>query len=325
MRAPTGFRAPVPVNFTVPGQIVPLPRADVGEIVPIAGVGGFPAPQNGYPNGPFVGPHVGPGMGSNEVSTVYAPPSDLGRTNYFSKNFGGSAQPNSKYWTQYPDNPQAIGDPTGGVARTWDYQGVDFTIDRMRKMIYQSLMTEQEGLLRKYAENIVARVNPKDYLSEIAALYYFCLVHSAYRRDPVHQERLTSPLMMLQPQPFDRAAGRKARSEDCESVATLISSLCNSMGTPTEFCTISTQAYNGPFHHVFCVAKNAGKRIVLDPIPGPETIPMLQSVKRFQLWPCEPVRYSSSNGGWGIAGAPAVEGTDKEFSNYLSGSVTLNA
>lgn len=217
-------------------------------------------------------------------------------------------------WTTYPTSrPIASTDPTGGIAKTWEYGGVDFTIERMRKMVYEALMWEQgqggsqDGLLRRHVESIIAQVRPKDYLSEIAAIYYYILLNLRYTRDHLHKEFAQHPLMILQPTAADRAAGRRARQDDCEAISTTLAAMCMSIGNPCSFCTISTKP-NSSFHHVFCTVKMPNSlRVVIDPVAGPEVRDMLASTRRYQFWDVEPVRYSNSSG-WGVAGAPSLEG-----------------
>lgn len=195
----------------------------------------------------------------------------------------------------------------GGFARMWEYGGVEFTIDKMRKMVFEALTWEQDGLIRKHVETIIAAVRPKDYLSEVAAIYYYCLKNIRYTRDPMHVEFVTSPLKLLVKNPWDAQAGRSAGQEDCEAISTAIATAVISIGNPAEFVTITTKTFGG-FHHVFCVTTLPdGRKAVLDPIPGPYTNAMLKAVKRWQRWPVEPVR-SANSPSWGVAGAPVYTG-----------------
>jgi len=183
-----------------------------------------------------------------------------------------------------------------GTVRAWDYQGVEFTIDTMRRLVRDSLVKEQSMAIRRLAERIIAGVYAKDYLSEVAAIYYWVLVNLRYVRDPAHIELVQSPLQVLQPTPQDRAAGRSAAQEDCETQATTLAALCMSIGNSAEFVTISTQRGVG-YHHVFCVVRLPdGQKLVLDPVPGAEVTPMLRSVVAHQAWPVEPVRVPGRSG-----------------------------
>lgn len=226
------------------------------------------------------------------------------------------------YQHNFPANggPQVARDPNGGQKLSWDYQGIPFTIDRMRKMVYQALLWEQQGLLRRHVESVTAGVRPKDYLSEIAAIYYYVLKNLRYVRDPVHVEYIQSPLSTLQPLPWDKANGRTARQDDCETIATTIAAMCMSIGVRCDFVTISTKP-GVNYHHVFTIAHNGDAKIVVDPIPGPDTQAMLSAVVKFEIWRIEPLRYMNKPGIWGIAGAPTQQGIGAaSLAAYLNGA-----
>lgn len=210
-----------------------------------------------------------------------------------------------QYQYSYPTRPQTTKEQGGGLQSIQEYQGVPYTIDRMRDMVYKSLTSEQSGQFRQLTESIVSGVRSKDYLSEIAAVYYYALVNMRYLKDPVHVERLSDARVVNSPQPWDRMNGRRARNEDCDSYAINISSLCNSMGASTDFVTVSTRP-DMVQHHVFTAAKHNNARLVLDPIAGPDVSDMLRAVTKFVVYPVEPVRFPGRPG-WGVAG-PSLEG-----------------
>lgn len=187
-----------------------------------------------------------------------------------------------------------------GQVLTVPYDGVSLTIEDMRRMVRDSIGREGSPAMRKLVEEIVGQVTPKDYISEVAAIYYWCMNNIRYLRDPVHVEYVTSPLLVLQPRDADRAAGRRGKSEDCEALSTTIAAMCMSIGVPCEFVTISMNPNSG-FHHVFCVANVKGAKLVLDPVPGPDVSEMLRRTVKHQVWPIEPVRVDGQEG-WGVAG-----------------------
>jgi len=187
------------------------------------------------------------------------------------------------------------------------YDGVEYTINDMRKLVQDALTREQAPELRKLVESIVAQVDPKDYLSEVAAIYYYVLKNVRYTRDPKHIELVQHPYLSLQPQAWDRAAGRRGSQIDCDELACVIAAMIMVVGNSAEFVTISTSHAQG-FHHVFCVAKTQdGQRIVLDPVPGPFTTEMIQQTVRYQAWPIEPVRNARRGGSW-MASATPIQG-----------------
>lgn len=199
-----------------------------------------------------------------------------------------------------PYLPQQTAQYGGLPYRNDEYQGVEFTINDMRRMVRDALLREQQAPMRKLCEEITAQVNGKDYLSEVAALYYYVLKNVRYMRDPIHVEYVQHPLVLLQPEAADRAAGRRGRQDDCEAQATALAALCMCIGSPCEFVTVSTKM-GAPYHHVFTVCHVQGIKVCLDPIPGAHVGRMLQSVKRHQVWPIEPIRFPDSANGWGVA------------------------
>lgn len=197
--------------------------------------------------------------------------------------------------------PTSASTPYGTVS-TDDYQGVEYTIDKMRSMVQKSLTREGSVPLRRLVESITAKLDGKDYVSEIAAIYYWSLTNIRYMRDPRHIEWVQSPLLVLQPETWDAAAGRRGRQVDCEELAATLAAMMMQAGNKAEFVTITTDVRIG-FHHVFvAVSPNeGGPRMVCDPVPGPEVTDMLKATQKHQVWPCEPVRYPGRNG-WGVAG-----------------------
>lgn len=202
------------------------------------------------------------------------------------------------------------------------YQGVAYTIDTMRTMVRDALLREQSMPLLRLRDEILAQVRPKDYRSEIAAIYYWCMVNIAYRRDPVHVEKVQNPLVVLSKTPADAAAGRRARQEDCESICNAIAALVMSAGTPCSYITIATtpppkKGQKPAHHHVFTVArlpngigpdkKPQTLRLVLDPVAGPAVSSMLARTTDWKEWLIEPVRFQGRPG-WGVAGMESASG-----------------
>lgn len=221
-------------------------------------------------------------------------------------------------YVSLPSPPAATSQLTQyGQVTTVPYDGVPLTINDMRKMVKNAITREGSPAMRRLVEEIVAQVRPKDYVSEVAAIYYWVMKNVRYLRDPVHVEYVTSPTMVLQPLPADRAAGRRAKQEDCEAIATTLAAMIMSIGVPAEFVTISMNP-NGGFHHVFTVANVKGMKLVLDPVPGPDVQEMLKRTVKHQAWPIEPVRVEGQ-AGWGVAGnfdvahGPAFEGIGRPF------------
>lgn len=218
--------------------------------------------------------------------------------------FGATPQPQHtttpSLWTG--TYPTSAATPYGTVS-TDEYQGVEYTIDKMRKMVKDSLDREGSVPLRRLVESITAKLEGKDYVSEIAAIYYWGLTNIRYMRDPRHIEWVQSPLLVLQPEKWDAAAGRRARQVDCEEMTATLAAMMMQAGNKAEFVTITTDTRIG-FHHVFVAVSpnDGGPRIVCDPVPGPEVTDMLKATQKHQVWPCEPVRYPGRPNQWTVAG-----------------------
>lgn len=213
-----------------------------------------------------------------------------------------------------PMNAAGLGQlvrPSGVNVNSVRYGGVTATAQNMRQVVRRALEGEQSQAIRRLGEEILGSVRPKDYVSEVAAIYYWVLVNLRYMRDPVHVEYLKSALISLQPQPWDRAAGRRAGVGDCDdnsiAIATLVSALVMVVGNRASIVTITTDPRRD-FHHVFTVAKVPGVgNLVVDPVAGPNATAMLQRVARAQEYPVEPV-IIPGRPGFGVAGGQLFGG-----------------
>jgi transglutaminase-like putative cysteine protease len=158
------------------------------------------------------------------------------------------------------------------------YHGVVDSLDAMDKMARAG---QTHPRVRRYAEEVIRQVYPKDYLSELAALYYDVCRRVRYTRDPAEREYVQHPVVVLQ----NRAA-------DCDDQAVLIraslAALGLSVGNPVEFVTVGfdPKAPRGRrFTHVFVRAfdTKSGLWIVLDPVAGPNTSDMLKKSRVFAI------------------------------------------
>lgn len=194
------------------------------------------------------------------------------------------------------------------IVNSFAYQGVPYTVDRMRKLTLGALRWEQSLPLRQLAEDILAKVRAKDPVSEVAATHYWMIANWRYVLDPQHVELLKSPLISLAKRPSDIAAGRRANQGDCDEGAEAEAALNMVTGKKASFFTIST-VRGRDHHHVFTgieIPSIPGLTLIVDPIPGPNTTSMLRSVVSWKKWPVEPLRLPG--GGWGVAGRPQFEG-----------------
>lgn len=188
----------------------------------------------------------------------------------------------NKNKTEVPFPFQFLGTPNPDTTKFQvvesPYHGVTDSLTAMDKMAREGQSHPQ---VRRYAEEVIRRVYPKDYLSELAALYYDVCRRIRYTRDPAEREYVQHPAVILQ----NRAA-------DCDDQAVLLraalGALGLSVGNPIEFVTVGFDK-NAPhgrrYTHVFLRAfdQKTGQWVVLDPVAGPNTGDMLRKAKVFAV------------------------------------------
>lgn len=149
----------------------------------------------------------------------------------------------------------------------------------MRKLAKQGQADKQ---VRRYAIDKIREIQPKDHLSEIAALYYDTARRIRYTRDPAEAEYVQHPLVTLQ-----------ERSGDCDDMATLLVGLLGtkalSVGAPTQFVVAGFKKNAGvnKYTHVFMrfLDHRTGQWIVMDPVAGPQTPQMINKAVRWKgMW-----------------------------------------
>lgn len=162
--------------------------------------------------------------------------------------------------------------------RQWNYRGVDDSINGMRKMVFAG---QSDPVVRRWAEERIRRILPKDYLSELAAIYYAVCREMRYTRDPANTELIHHPALVI-----ERRAG------DCDDMAVLIraATAAASVGNPVEFAIVGFKQHapeSQRYTHVFARAYDErGRRwLVLDPVAGPDTPKMLGRVRHFRAFP----------------------------------------
>lgn len=116
--------------------------------------------------------------------------------------------------------------------------GTAQTIALLRRLVDQAL--EDPAIIRKAIE-IVRGVPAFDDLGEVQAIYDWVKTHIRYTKDPVTKEKLYPPAELL-----------KIRAGDCDDISTLINVFATSLGYPSRWVTISTQADSpAEFTHVY--------------------------------------------------------------------------
>lgn len=154
--------------------------------------------------------------------------------------------------------------------------------------------------LRILAEEIVGRLQSKDYLSEILAPYYWVLGNTRYANDPRNIELVQSPEEVLtrlqehvqQLLPIARGQGAKWKpSIDCDGSTLLQAGLFLQLGREVQIVTVAfNESYvNGTrqYGHVYLRVREprTGTWIVLDPVAAEGAAEMLSRVKAFKIWP----------------------------------------
>jgi len=166
------------------------------------------------------------------------------------------------------------------------YRGTPYTV---QKMIEQALgpRGERSIRVRRHAEQIVNNIRPKDYSSELCAVYHWWCRAGRYTRDPLHVEYLKDPERLVS----DAEEGRLVC--DCDELALGIATDCMILGSPAQFVTVGfrPRVPGGPeiYTHVFARAQDprTGVWWVLDPVAGRRVDRMLGRVRQFKIYPVD--------------------------------------
>jgi hypothetical protein len=182
------------------------------------------------------------------------------------------------------------------------FRGAPHTVEHIKRVALES---QAHYPLRLLAEDIVGRVGPKDYLSEILAVYYWVCANVRYANDPRTVELVRSPREVT-----ERAAQMQARlqtnvdqlrsvgtgkyswkpSLDCDDITALLAGLFLSLGREVRIVTVAFRNafYGGQrqYQHVYLQAREPRTMqwIVLDPVAAEATNEMLRRVKAVKIW-----------------------------------------
>lgn len=168
---------------------------------------------------------------------------------------------------KHPKNPRTF------RSNSKSFRGTEDTIESMHDLTIEGQVSPS---IRNHAENIIRKVQPKDYLSELASIYYDTCKNIRYTRDPSEAEYLQHPELIHQ-----------NKNGDCDDIAlyinTLLKSIASSVGNQTSFTVVSFDDSNN-WSHVFLtvVDERSGQRVILDPVAGHKTDEMISQVKRFK-------------------------------------------
>lgn len=149
-----------------------------------------------------------------------------------------------------------------------------------------ALEAQSDPQVRLLAEDIVSGLGSKDYLSEIAAVYYYVCNNTRYANDPRTVELVRKPQRIV----AELLSG-KVPSLDCDDLVTFQSALLLALGREVRVVTIAFQKvqHQGQvqYSHVYLQVKEprTSSWIVLDPVAAEETAAMLRQGKAYKYWP----------------------------------------
>jgi hypothetical protein len=189
--------------------------------------------------------------------------------------------------------------------RVHKYRGTPQTVIEMVK-VANGDRGQKSFQLRERVEEIIKSIRPKDYWSEVLAVYYWtCGPQFRYTRDPLRVEQVKDPLRMLWEIDHNGVA-----LGDCDDLATFILACIGTIGAQGRIVTVGFRPTNGrrghpailkdpeirvmsegmarlpgPFTHVFCQARKPGAGwVTLDPVAGPRTANMHKRVKQMRIY-----------------------------------------
>jgi len=147
----------------------------------------------------------------------------------------------------------------------------EVTLERMRDLVNASV--ERSPVLEA-ARAIVRGIDGRDFAAQLGAIAWFLTSRTAFLRDPVDDEYLQSPELMLERIRHDGVA-----EGDCDDVAMLGAALAKAIGFRAGFVAESYQGPAAPFQHVYAVvASPAGPRSLDVQRPRELTHPALRRI-----------------------------------------------
>lgn len=172
------------------------------------------------------------------------------------------------------------------------YGGAAHSFEAMREMARQG---EAHPAVRRWAIETTRGVTPKDYLSEVAALYYEIARTVRYVRDPRHTEFVEHPAVMLAQRAGDcddQAAGLGTGAKVLARQAAAnvgLAMAAGAIGNRVQFTAVGFKPPMRPgaqgLSHVFVRVRDprSGEWAVVDPVAGPLTRKMIAKVQQMRV------------------------------------------
>jgi hypothetical protein len=176
------------------------------------------------------------------------------------------------------------------------FRGAPHTVAKIRRLAVQC---QRHYPLRLLAEELIGRLDSKDSLSEILAVYYWVLAHTRYANDPRNVELVRSPREVLsrlqrvvdQLLPVAQGSSTWRPSLDCDDLVCLMVGLFLMIGREVQIVTVAFHdafvAGQRQYSHVYIRVREprTGTWIVLDPVAAEGATAMLGRVKAAHIWP----------------------------------------
>lgn len=175
----------------------------------------------------------------------------------------------------------------GVDVETVPYEGAPHTIEFMRKA-FDRLRSDPR--VRLVVEDVTKGLYGKDYLSEVAALYYALTRGKRYLRDPARTE------LVKDLEAFLKSHGVDCDDDSAAEALVFAVALENAGNFDIDFVTAGFGA-DGVQTHVFVRVmdpRGSGRYAVLDPVAGPATASMLRRATSWRVYPVSPVRQRSA-------------------------------
>ena len=176
------------------------------------------------------------------------------------------------------------------------FHGAPHTVEHIKRV---ALEAQEHYQVRLLAEDVCGRLGPKDYLSEILAIYYWVCGHVRYMNDPRTIELVRSPrelLVRLQSNVSKlrgvyAGKGSWKPSLDCDDITALLAALYLALGREVRIITVAFRDafFNNQrqYQHVYVQVREPRTMqwIVADPVAAEATGEMLRRIKAVKIWP----------------------------------------